>query len=201
MEEELFAELQTTYWDVVLLSETWREHMFCGSGGSKGSSGVGILLHRRWSKGFKAFHAVCSRVCAIDVCIQGCAIRFISVYMPHGGCDDAEVEGTYWKIEHLLSSARKTNLTCVLLGDWNAVVGRRQTGDAEVIVGPFGIGHRNERGNWVVEWAMQQKLAIASTLIEKSLEQQWTYENGGIRRQLDYCLMDVKRISWTLDAI
>ena len=55
-EEELFMELQCVEWDVVLLTETWRDkrqerwrnedgHMFCGSGGLRGQSGTGILLH------------------------------------------------------------------------------------------------------------------------------------------------------------
>ena len=58
------TELRTMRWDVLALSETWREkkqerwitedgHLFCGAGGKKGEQGVAILIHGRWTHGFR----------------------------------------------------------------------------------------------------------------------------------------------------
>ena len=127
-EEELLMELRSITWDVVLLSETWRAktrerwltedgHMFCGAGGMKGERGTAILLHRRWTKSFSAFHAVSERVCAIDVGIGGRCLRFIAVYMPHGGYDDADVEGAYLQLDGLLCTVGRLKRTCILVGD------------------------------------------------------------------------------------
>ena len=55
-ELDLLTELCYIQWDVLILSETWREkkqerwrsrngHMFCGAGGTRGERGVAILLH------------------------------------------------------------------------------------------------------------------------------------------------------------
>ena len=63
----LLIELGDRHWDVLVLTETWREeksetlealdgHSWYGSGGSRGSKGVGFLLHRRWAH--KLFHPV-----------------------------------------------------------------------------------------------------------------------------------------------
>ena len=51
----------------------------------------------------------------------------------------------------------------------NAIVGPRQFGDDRHIVGDHGVGARNERGEWLVEWATAHRLNIASTTIEKML--------------------------------
>ena len=76
--DELMAELDTTEWNAVLLNETWREkkeelwstpsgHLFCGAGGTIGERGVGIILHKNIARGFRAFHAMTERLCAVDV--------------------------------------------------------------------------------------------------------------------------------------
>ena len=54
--DALLDELVPSQWDLVVLSETWRDaeheelhfesgHRFFGSGGTKGSCGVGFLVH------------------------------------------------------------------------------------------------------------------------------------------------------------
>ena len=133
--------------------------------------------------------SVNERICAIDVDIRGRRFRFIAVYMPHGGCDDEEVEGTYAQLDQLLSRAGRTNRTNILVGDWKAVIGQRQTGDDEVVVGAHGIGIRNSRGELLAAWASKHRLLIANTVMENSFEDTWTYESGGTKRQLDYCLI------------
>ena len=80
--------------------------MFCGAGGTKGSNGIGILLNRRLVHGFRAFHATGKRLRAMDVDVLGQRFRFISVYMPHGGYDDEDVEGVYSQLDELLRRAR-----------------------------------------------------------------------------------------------
>ena len=210
-EQELFEELRTFSWDVLLLSETWREkaqerwrsedgHMFCGAGGKKGEQGTGVILHRRWVKGFRAFHAISERVCAIDVDMEGRRMRFIAVYMPHANYDDADVEGVYLQLNGLIGGRERVRRTCVIAGDWNAVVGPQQLGDDGAIVGVHGVGTRNERGEWMAQWATTQRLMIVNTTVQKSFDEQWTYENGGVMRQLDYCFINVDKASWIIDA-
>ena len=54
--DALLDELEPSQWDLVVLSETWREaeleelhfesgHRFYGSGGTKGSCGAGFLIY------------------------------------------------------------------------------------------------------------------------------------------------------------
>ena len=174
--------------------------MFCGAGGKKGEKGIGILLHNKLVKFFKTFHAVSNRLGAVDVDIGSCWLRFIAVYMPHGGCDDEQVEGIHAQLTDLVSRASLGNRRCIVAGDWNAIVRSRQVGNDENILGQYGVGSRNVRGEWLIHWASTHGLAIVNTMIEKSFDKQWTYESGGIRRQLDYCLTNSDWTKRVMDA-
>ena len=132
----------------------------------------------------------------MDVDVLGQRFRFISVYMPHGGYDDEDVEGVYSQLDELLRGAKNKYRVSILMVDWNAVVGTRETGDREDIVGAHGVRCRNARGEWIVVWATAHDLAIANTMIENCFDDQWTYDNGGNKRQIDYCLIDMGRMQW-----
>jgi exonuclease III len=203
-EEELFAELEleNAEWDIVLLNETWRAkkdevwktaggHLFLGAGGTIGQRGVAIILHRRLASRFKAFHAISERLCAVDVDIEGARCRFICVYMPHGDYDDIFVDVVYNQLEALCEGKAGILRNLFIGGDWNAVAGDRQVGDVATVLGRFGIGTRNKRGQWMIDWATSQKMAIANTLFCKRWEFQWTHDNGTNKRQIDYWMCRV----------
>ena len=124
----------------------------------------------------------------------------MSIYFPHGGHQDEDVEGLYSEIDKTIDSARRQNRTCILLGDWNAVVGPRQEGDDEESVGRYGVGCRNDRGHWLTQWACTQRLTIANTTVMKSFEEQWTHSNGSSKRQIDFILICTDKASWIEDA-
>ena len=142
---------------------------------TKGQNGNGILLHCQWAKGCRAFHAINGRICAMDVDIKGRRSRLIVVYMPHSGSDYVDIEGVYAQLNDIIKGARRGDRTCILNGDWNAVVGPEQLGDDGQVVGEYGVGTRNERGEWLVNWARSLKLSIANTIIPMHLDDQWTH--------------------------
>jgi hypothetical protein len=55
--------------------------------------------------------------------------RFISAYMPHGGCADEQVMKMYEDIERLHAKDWETRKITICGGDWNAVVGTRESGE------------------------------------------------------------------------
>jgi hypothetical protein len=203
-EQILFRELETIQWDVVLVNETWREckeeiwtisgHLFLGSGGTRGSKGVAILLHRRWVKGFRAFHAISERLCALDLNIRGKQTRTAAVYMPTSWHDDSLVESVYQDVSKLCVGARRLKRKLMLFGDFNAVVGRNIPGDESAIVGSHGLGLRNDRGQWLVDWASSESLAIVNTLFRKPVHKLWTHTSDNIDRQIDFGMF--QRVSW-----
>ena len=183
-EQLLFEELTTIEWDIILLNETWRPreeeiwttsgHLFLGSGGTPHSSGVAVILHKKWVHCFKAFKRYSERLCFLDINIKRKKIRFVVPYMPTAWHDDALVEEMYSNLSEICSNARSKSRTLVVCGDFNAVVGERHVSDNEEFVGSFGIGSRNERGKQLVEWATSERLVVANTRLRKSFDKLWT---------------------------
>ena len=95
--DELLLDLHDEQWDVILVSETWRKkkeecfsleigHVWFGSAGKQKQNGkgwkhgVGILLHRRWSKVWSAADAVSERLINIDINVGKYKLRIIYLH-------------------------------------------------------------------------------------------------------------------------
>ena len=69
-------------------------------------------------------------------------LNVIQVYAPTAEADEDILEEFYDQINRAKKQCKPHEFT-VVMGDLNAKVGR---GRVENIVGPFGLGERNERG-------------------------------------------------------
>ena len=121
-------ELDDVSWDVVVITETWREevsesfvlppgHQFCGSGGDRGRCGIGFLVHKRWSA--HHFVPISPRLSFLDIRFQSCKCRIFGLYMPQTNCPDSEVYELYSCIERNF----RANMHTLVCGDFNAHVG------------------------------------------------------------------------------
>ena len=73
------------------------------------------------------------------------------------------------------------------MGDFNANVGE---GKYENVVGPFGLGKRNDRGEDLINFCQELNLAIVNTWYEqkKSARHTWKGPDGEVKNQIDYIL-------------
>ena len=210
-ENELFKELELFHWDAICLSETWREHQrelwtsqrghtFGGSGGTPGKHGVAIIINHALNARIEAFQAISERIAAMDFIAQGRKFRIIAVYMPHSGYNEASVEQVYEQIANLVKQGRRQRRTLVLAGDWNARVGQPLAGDDRRVLGNFAYGHRNARGQRLLDWALLQRMSILNTHFQKQPEKQWTYLKGDTKLHLDYVLCEWSKRQYCTDA-
>ena len=109
------------------------------------------------------------------------------------------MDAVYWELSRLCSKGKQSHRADILAGDWNAVVGSQRQ-EEERIVGVYGVGTRNAKGEWLVNWASLHSLAIINTHFSRLFEDQWTYVNGGIKRQLDYFLADESLTEKAIDT-
>ena len=197
----LFEELRGIHWDVLVLVETWREeceemwptvsgHLWCGSGGSRGKHGVGILVHSRWT--VDSFRAINDRVCSVDINTGVFVLRVIAIYMPTTDSDDASVESVYTSAGNLLTSGRQKGAKVAVAGDFNAHLTVDQVSDdGEEVVGhccysPIG----DARGDWLTAWCMTFRLFVANTFAN-TCEKSWIYQKAGVHTQIDFILLDM----------
>ena len=166
--EELMTELREIDWDIVVITETWRDakeenvvladgHRFLGSGGTVSERGVAVIVHSRWSNGVQGCQAVSERLMAVEVDIWTHKFTLIATYMPHSGYDAVAVEEVYAAMSTLHNEARRKHRITVFAGDWNAVLGTWKPGDDAKVLGNHGLGPRNCRGQWMTIWATLER--------------------------------------------
>ncbi|XP_072051533.1 uncharacterized protein [Amphiura filiformis] len=117
----------------------------------------------------------------------------IQVYAPTSDYDDEKVEELYEEVNKAIEDS-KAEYT-IVMGDFNAKIGECQSGE-EAIMGKFGVGERNKRGDMLLEFAAQQGLIIANTYFKKHKNRYWTWEspNGITKNQIDFILSSQRGI-------
>ncbi|GFR77542.1 craniofacial development protein 2-like [Elysia marginata] len=74
------------------------------------------------------------------------------------------------------------------MGDFNAKVGEQRMDD---VVGPHGLGQKNERGERLVEWAQRNEVIIGNTWFEQPPRRKltWISPGDGNRNHIDFILI------------
>ena len=85
----------------------------------------------------------------------------IQVYAPTGDCTEADSHNFYQKIDNQIRELGGVKDKClIVMGDLNATVGNEEEPG---IVGRFGLGERNDKGQLLVDFCKEKKLIIKST--------------------------------------
>ena len=80
-------------------------------------------------------------------------ITVIQVYAPTNNAEEAEVERFCEYLQDLLELTPQKDVL-LIIGDWNAKVGRQET---HGVTGKFGLGIRNEAGQRLIEFSKKMQ--------------------------------------------
>ena len=81
---------------------------------------------------------------------------------PTSNAKEAEVEWFCEDLQDLLEVTPKKDVLFII-GDWNAKVGSLETPG---VTGKFGLGIRNDAGQRLIEFCLENSLVIANTLFQ-----------------------------------
>ena len=192
-------------WDALLIQEGPRQeeeslseilggHLWYVAACGGRPRSIAILLHRQWTGPDEnpRFRSVDGRLAVLDVCIRSQKYCFMSCHLPHAGYSDIMFEAALAVLEETVAAAR-VQMRIVIVGiDANAVIGSQLENDVSKIIGPWGLGDRNERGLVFAAWLHLNRLSAANTIFKKALGKQWTHQmwSSALRRQIDYVLVD-----------
>jgi endonuclease/exonuclease/phosphatase family metal-dependent hydrolase len=120
--------------------------------------------------------------------VKPVSILIVQVYMPTSEYEDGEVEELYGIIEEILEEDGKGQTNTIIMGDWNSVVGDKAHYN---IVGPYGLGRRNQRVQIIIDFCERNGLVITNTWYKKTKRRLCTWKSPGnrSRHQLDYVLV------------
>ena len=133
---------------------------------------------------FKGYWAVSDRIMLVKLHGSPMDINVIQVYAPITDPEETEVEQFYENIDSVLRQCKRHEIN-IVLGDLNAKVGK---GRVELVVGPFGLGERNDRGDKFVEWCLEKAQVVVNTWFRHHKRHLWTWKSPGevVRNQIDY---------------
>src|SRR6476619_7185053 len=111
----------------------------------------------------------------------------VQAYLPTTDYEDEEVEKQYDQLEEILGKQKETD-NVIVTGNFNAVVGE---GKEDRVVGKFGLGKRNYRGERLIEFCKNQNLVITNTWFKQEKRRRYTWKSlRDLKRyQIDYILV------------
>ena len=103
-------------------------------------------------------------------------IIVIHVYAPTSAAPDEEIEEFYSVLEETLASLLRSDIKLVL-GDFNSKVEKTDKNDAFYgVVGSHDLGTRNERGDKLLQFCMEQQLVLANILFQQRNRRLYTWK-------------------------
>jgi endonuclease/exonuclease/phosphatase family metal-dependent hydrolase len=208
---ELENSLKNINWDILGLSEVRRDgediverentiFFYCGN--SSGQSGVGFLVHKKWKDNILEFTSYSDRIAVLKFKLsEKQTITVVQSYAPTSTHPDEEVEDFYDLLNRACDEHRSTyNL---IIGDFNAKIGKRQELDDTTVVGPHGLGDRNIRGSRLMQFAFGQKFQISNSFFFKKPQRRWTWvsPNSLTTNEIDYILSSNNQIIKNIETI
>ena len=202
---DFMSELDMCDFDIMCLSETWRDcreeivatphgHTLYLSGDA-GHCGVGICVCKRLLLKISnvSFHALGGRLCYLSFTLGRRHFAVFSCYFPTSWAPDADVFAQYDILKLLLTHVRDEGRCLLIAGDFNASIGPVQSFEPSDAIGHWGMGERNERGDALVQFVLEEGLCIASRQGDADrMADSWTCCRSfdGAKVQIDFILVD-----------
>ena len=157
------------------------------SGGDKHQNGVGIMIKKKYESAVNGFWPVSDRVVMIRMDGKPFDVVIIQVYAPTSTHSDQEIEDFYENIKKAIDQIKKTDIL-VVMGDLNAKIGKGKVDD---IVGEYGLGERNERGDRLLQFCQENNMIITNTFYQHPNRNLYTWKSPGDRHrnQIDYIMI------------
>ena len=158
------------------------------SGGDKKRRGVRVILKGDIAKSVLQYEAISERLMIVRIKAAPVNVLLIQEYAPCEDEDDIEKERFYESLDQTIAEHKKGRECLIVMGDFNGKVGNSK----EDIVGPFGVGIRNENGEHVVDFCRRHRLFITNTWYQqrKSAQHTWTSPDGRTKNQIDFIMID-----------
>ena len=165
---------------------------YSGNTDSNHYNGIGMILNSELSKAVTNFVPLSDRCMLLQIKGAPININLIQVYALTADKTPDELEQWYEDVEKLLSLTKKQDLN-IVMGDFNAKIGQ---GRVAGLIGDFGLGERNERGDRLVEFCQKNRMLVANTWFKLHPRRLYTWTsplhtaNRIIRNQIDFILID-----------
>ncbi|GBP75351.1 Craniofacial development protein 2 [Eumeta japonica] len=141
----------------------YENFIFCHTGESPGKYGVGFIIKKYLKQYLESYIGLSERVALLHLSLPGKKLTIIQIYAPTEAADEEEIVAFYETTYKAIEIAHKD---FILMGDFNAKIGEPQN-DEQLVMKQNGYGQRNIRGQRLVDFALENKLAIINTFFQE----------------------------------
>ncbi|XP_023224327.1 craniofacial development protein 2-like [Centruroides sculpturatus] len=164
---------------------------FIYSGGKEHERGVGFIIDRKTSCKIDGYWQISDRVIALRIKMKPRDMLIIQTYLPTTDHTDEEVEEVYQQINQCIQGKDNRDIL-LIMGDMNAKVGRGREG---IVIGPWGLGERNDRGERLIDFCREKGLTVMNTWFKHHERRLYTWKAPGsrgieVRNQIDFILIN-----------
>ncbi|XP_072392530.1 uncharacterized protein [Diabrotica undecimpunctata] len=163
-----------------------------GNNDPKHFNGVGVIINDELSNAVSNFIPLSDRAMLLQIRSSPFNVNIIQVYAPTADKSDDILEEWYEDLQKLMKLTKKEDIN-IVLGDFNAKIGR---GKFQNIVGEYGLGERNKRGERLLEFCQQHNMIATNTWFKLPQRRLYTWtsplhtKERIIRNQIDYVLIN-----------
>lgn len=192
---QLEEALMKINYDIIGLSEVKRigeeivqreDFIFFYHGISRRRGSIGFIIHKRWKNNIKVLKSFSDRGAILILQIGSETFGCLQAYAPTSSAPKQEMDEFYNDVLEALSETSICTWSCVL-GDFNAKIGLPEECDVD-IMGKFGYGQRNDRGERLISFVRSQQLFIANTMFFKKATRKYTWLNS-VRNEIDFVMI------------
>ncbi|XP_046988576.1 craniofacial development protein 2-like [Schistocerca americana] len=168
------------------------EVYYLGNSDSQHRNGVGIILDEYASKSVKSILPISDRVISLHLQTKQTNINLIQIYAPTADKDQEETGKFYEELTQAIGTSKSRDIV-IIMGDFNAKIGEGSEGD---LIGPFGLGTRNERGDLLSQFCQENNLSITNTFFKLPKRRLYTWKSPRdcneevCRNQIDFILIN-----------
>ena len=186
--------ISETKWPVVkqFVSE---DHLVLCSGAEDNKPqiyGTAFIIHKDPAKYSIHFTLFSERLAMIQLAGQHINLNVILAFAPTAEKSDDETEVFHHQLKQLFDTQRKHDLN-LIIGDFHTKVrqGRRNNN-----VGDYGLGTRNEQGERLIQFCIEENLTITNTCFKQPIRRLYTWKapkdsmNNIIRNQIAHILIN-----------
>lgn len=155
---------------------------------TESKNGVGVIMSRKLAPHITSYNTINDRIMTIRIDSTPIPLNIIQVYSPTAQSSQDDIDEFYGMLQTTIESISKREMT-IIQGDWNAKVGSTEQDDhIRHIIGKYGLGTRNERGEKLIDFCVSQELAIMNTFFKHHKRRLYTWISPGdrFRNQIDY---------------
>ena len=154
-----------------------------------GQGGVSLYIIQKATKSLLGYHPVNDRIISIHLRGKVKDVTVVQTYAPTSNATEEDRELFYSQLQTHVNKYRKD--VVVIVGDFNAKVGKRTNENEKRAIGNFALGERNDNGEELVNFAIENELSIMNTLFQKHPRRlfTWTSPDGNTKNQIDYVLI------------